>query len=47
MPAITLSNLAWSTPDGTRLFDDLTLGFGRERAGLIVATAPARPACSA
>ncbi|MEN3747497.1 ABC-F family ATP-binding cassette domain-containing protein [Sphingomonas sp. HF-S3] len=35
MPAITLSNLAWSTPDGTRLFDDLTLGFGRERAGLI------------
>jgi ATPase subunit of ABC transporter with duplicated ATPase domains len=36
MPAsITLSNLAWSTPDGRPLFTDLDLNFGAERAGLV------------
>ena len=36
MPAsITLSNLAWSTPDGQPLFSDLDLSFGPERAGLV------------
>lgn len=36
MPAfITLSNLCWSTPDGTPLFTDLNLSFGAERAGVV------------
>ncbi|WP_375691376.1 ABC-F family ATP-binding cassette domain-containing protein [Pseudooceanicola sp. LIPI14-2-Ac024] len=36
MPAsITLSNLSWSTPDGTPLFSDLDLTFGAERCGLV------------
>lgn len=36
MPSfITLSNLSWSTPDGTSLFSDLTLTFGPERTGLV------------
>lgn len=33
--SISVSHLAWSTPDGQAVFDDLTLDFGRERAGLI------------
>jgi ATPase subunit of ABC transporter with duplicated ATPase domains len=35
MSSITLSRLAWSTPDGRRVFSDLDLSFGRERAGLV------------
>ena len=36
MPAsISLSNLSWSTPDGTPLFTDLDLTFGPERTGLV------------
>ena len=36
MPAsITVSNLAWSTPDGRPLFSHLDLSFGAERAGLV------------
>lgn len=36
MPAsITLSNLAWSTPDGQSLFSGLDLSFGPERSGLV------------
>ncbi|OHT19359.1 ABC-F family ATP-binding cassette domain-containing protein [Edaphosphingomonas haloaromaticamans] len=35
MSSITLSGLAWSTPDGRRIFSDLDLSFGRERAGLV------------
>jgi ATPase subunit of ABC transporter with duplicated ATPase domains len=35
MPAISVSHLAWSTPDGRAVLDDLTLDFGRERAGLV------------
>ena len=36
MPAsISLSNLSWSTPDGTPLFTDLTFTFGPERTGLV------------
>ncbi|WP_274628088.1 ABC-F family ATP-binding cassette domain-containing protein [Arvimicrobium flavum] len=36
MPAsITLSSLAWSTPEGRPLFSNLDLSFGRERAGLV------------
>jgi ATPase subunit of ABC transporter with duplicated ATPase domains len=36
MPAsITISGLAWSTPDGHRLLSDLDLGFGAERVGLV------------
>lgn len=36
MPAfITLSNLCWSTPDGTTLFTDLNLSFGAERIGIV------------
>ncbi|PNU05491.1 ABC-F family ATP-binding cassette domain-containing protein [Novosphingobium guangzhouense] len=36
MPAsISVSNLTWSTPDGGRVLDGVTLDFGRERAGLI------------
>jgi ATPase subunit of ABC transporter with duplicated ATPase domains len=33
--SITLSNLAWSTPDGRWLFRGLDLAFGPERAGLV------------
>jgi ATPase subunit of ABC transporter with duplicated ATPase domains len=36
MPAsISVSHLAWSTPDGRVVLDGLTLDFGRERAGLV------------
>lgn len=36
MPAaITVTNLAWSTPDGRPLFSHLDLSFGPERAGLV------------
>jgi ATPase subunit of ABC transporter with duplicated ATPase domains len=36
MPAsITLSGLAWSTPDGRPLFSQLDLAFGPERTGLV------------
>jgi ATPase subunit of ABC transporter with duplicated ATPase domains len=36
MPAsIVLATLAWSTPDGTPLFHDLTLSLGPERVGLV------------
>jgi ATPase subunit of ABC transporter with duplicated ATPase domains len=36
MPAnITLSNVAWSTPDGRPLLTNLDLSFGPERAGLV------------
>lgn len=33
--SISISHLAWSTPDGQVVFDDLDLEFGRERTGLI------------
>jgi ATPase subunit of ABC transporter with duplicated ATPase domains len=33
--SISVAHLGWSTPDGRAVFDDLTLDFGRERAGLI------------
>ncbi|WP_089174503.1 ABC-F family ATP-binding cassette domain-containing protein [Bosea sp. AS-1] len=35
MPSITLSGLAWSTPEGRSVFAGLDLGFGRERVGLV------------
>jgi len=36
MPAsISVSHLAWSTPDGHAVFDDLSLDFGLEKAGLV------------
>jgi ATPase subunit of ABC transporter with duplicated ATPase domains len=35
MPAITVSNLSWSTPDGRTLFFDLDLSFVAERTGLV------------
>lgn len=36
MPAsVSLSNLSWSTPDGTPLFTDLNLTFGPERIGIV------------
>lgn len=36
MPAsISLSGLSWSTPNGTPLFTDFNLTFGRERTGLV------------
>jgi ATPase subunit of ABC transporter with duplicated ATPase domains len=36
MPAsITISELAWATPDGRTLFSNLDLSFGSERAGLV------------
>ena len=36
MPAsITLSRLAWSTPDGRPVLSNLDLSFGRERTGLV------------
>jgi len=33
--SITLSDLAWSTPDGRTLFEHLDLSFGPERTGLV------------
>ncbi|MES2058541.1 MAG: ABC-F family ATP-binding cassette domain-containing protein [Pseudomonadota bacterium] len=35
MSAITISNLAWSTPDSRPVFSGLDLSFGAERAGLV------------
>jgi len=36
MPAsITVSRLAWSTPDGQPVLANLDLSFGRERTGLV------------
>ncbi len=36
MPAsVSLSNLSWSTPDGSPLFSNLTLTFGTGRTGLV------------
>jgi ATPase subunit of ABC transporter with duplicated ATPase domains len=35
MPAITISNLSWSTPDARSVLSDLDLSFGAERAGLV------------
>jgi ATPase subunit of ABC transporter with duplicated ATPase domains len=35
MSSITLSRLAWSTPDGRSVFSHLDLSFGRERVGLV------------
>jgi ATPase subunit of ABC transporter with duplicated ATPase domains len=35
MSAITISHLAWSTPDNRPVFADLSLSFGAERAGLV------------
>lgn len=34
-PSISLSNLAWSTPDSTPLFTNLNLTFGAERTGIV------------
>jgi len=34
-PFVTLDGLSYSTPDGRRLLDDLTLAFGPERTGLV------------
>ena len=33
--SISLSELSWSTPDGTPLFSDLNLTFGPERTGIV------------
>ncbi|MBY5987512.1 ABC-F family ATP-binding cassette domain-containing protein [Roseovarius atlanticus] len=33
--SVSLSELSWSTPDGTPLFSDLNLTFGPERIGLV------------
>lgn len=33
--SVSLSGLSWSTPDGTPLFNDLTLSFGPERTGIV------------
>jgi len=35
MPSISLSDLAWATPDGRTVFSGLDLGFSRERVGLV------------
>ncbi|MCA1440440.1 ABC-F family ATP-binding cassette domain-containing protein [Ensifer sp. IC4062] len=36
MPAfVSLSNLSWSTPDGTPLLSDINLTFGAERTGIV------------
>jgi ATPase subunit of ABC transporter with duplicated ATPase domains len=35
MPAITLSNLSWSTPDGRAVLSGLDLAFAAERSGLV------------
>ena len=34
-PSITLSNIAWSTPDGRPVLSNLDLSFGPERTGLV------------
>ena len=34
-PAITISNLSWSTPDGRAVLSDLDLNFQPERAGIV------------
>jgi ATPase subunit of ABC transporter with duplicated ATPase domains len=33
--SISVSHLAWSTPDGHAVLDDLTVDFGQEKAGLV------------
>ena len=33
--SVSLSELSWSTPDGTPLFSDLNLAFGPERTGIV------------
>ncbi len=33
--SITLAGLAWALPDGRKLFENIDLAFGRERAGLV------------
>ncbi|MDF0486732.1 ABC-F family ATP-binding cassette domain-containing protein [Sphingomonas sp. H39-1-10] len=35
MPSISLSDLAWATPDGRAVFSGLDLSFSRERVGLV------------
>jgi ATPase subunit of ABC transporter with duplicated ATPase domains len=35
LASVSLSDLSWSTPDGTPLFTNLTLAFGCERVGLV------------
>jgi ATPase subunit of ABC transporter with duplicated ATPase domains len=35
MPAIILSRLSWSTPDGTGVLSDLDFRFTSERIGLV------------
>ena len=35
MPSITVSNLAWSTPDGRPVLSNIDLSFGPERTGLV------------
>lgn len=35
MPSLVLADVGWSTPDGHRLFSDLSLEFTRERVGLV------------
>jgi ATPase subunit of ABC transporter with duplicated ATPase domains len=35
MTSLVLADVAWSTPDGHRLFSDLSLEFTRERVGLV------------
>ena len=35
MPAITLSRISWSTPDGRAVLSDLDLSFQRERVGIV------------
>ncbi|WP_375569543.1 ABC-F family ATP-binding cassette domain-containing protein [Ahrensia marina] len=35
LASVSLSDLSWSTPDGTPLFKHLTLAFGCERVGLV------------
>ncbi len=35
MPSLVVADVAWSTPDGHRLFSNLTLEFTRERVGLV------------
>lgn len=35
MPAISVLDLAWSTPDGHSVLSNLTLGFAQERTGIV------------
>lgn len=35
MPSLVLADVAWSTPDGHRLFSELSIEFMRERVGLV------------